>query len=131
MAMTDEEQRLLAADDLEIVRSGYWLVAIATSFGSAVAVIAVQSVYWLKHGEWPAFTVARLLSWLGFHVASVNWTGVQRILRWLLDCPVAGALLAVGSTLILLFTRHDRSPVPEALRTARRKRAQRAEGSKG
>ncbi|MDQ2763242.1 MAG: hypothetical protein M3Y22_07030 [Pseudomonadota bacterium] len=119
------EKRLLAADDRKLASTGKWLAVIFGFIGASVIIVLVQSIIWLKSGVWPSFTMREGFGWLGVPVPAVSWKGAQQIIQYAISCPVAGASFAIGIALIFVFTRNDRRPVPDELRTARQKRSQR------
>jgi hypothetical protein len=121
--LTSDEQRLLAADDRATDRVGVWLIAIIGLPAVAIAIVVVQSVIWLKTGTWPSFPIAAALKLIGLAAKPSGWIGADEIIDYLLACPVSGALTLLGIAATFAFTRNDHKDEPEALREARRKRA--------
>lgn len=121
--LTEDERRLLAADDRAVGRVGLWIAAILGFLGAALLILAWQACFWLVKGIWPPLPIRAVFVWLGVPVPETSWVGLQEIIEWCASCPVAGLLFGSAVTAVFLFTRNDGKPEPEALKNARVKRA--------
>ena len=123
LELTDEERRLLAIDDRVLSRVGCWIAAIFCFTVVALLILGWQAYTWLKTGVWPLLPVAAVPDWIGLARPEISWMGLQRILDWLLACSISGLLFFCAMAAVFIFTHGDNKPEPEALRTARMKRA--------
>jgi hypothetical protein len=73
----------------------------AVSGAAGVVFIALQCLWWFQNGYWTPKTLFDLWLWLGNSYSIHASSGSDRILLWVLDLPLGGALIA--SALILLL----------------------------
>ncbi|MFN2160510.1 MAG: hypothetical protein ACK2UN_00430, partial [Candidatus Promineifilaceae bacterium] len=62
----------------------------------ANAVILYQAYLWLKTGVWNAIPLYALLDWLSVDYAglrAIEWLGIRKILLWIVEMPLAVALV--------------------------------------
>lgn len=121
--LTPLEKQLLEAEDRSMALFGFWIAGISGLALSAVGIVLVQSFLWLRDGIWQPFSVREAISWSGTALPSTSWRGAQKVLEWLLNCPVSGVLVALALLLVFWITKDDHKETPDALRTARGKRA--------
>ena len=67
------------------------------SFLGAIAILAMQFLWWLKAGEWPSLTARELLAYNNLPAIELAWRGAQKIADWLLDLPLVLDLLGLGA----------------------------------
>ena len=71
-----------------------WCGIVAT-----IGILGYQGYYWFQHGEWLSIPLYKALHFIGadlYGVTTLEWEGVQKILYWLLERPIA-AVVAVSS----------------------------------
>lgn len=92
-----------------VLIGGPLVVAIGGAFLWATYLLLMQSLRWLKTGEW--LTVPAI-SAIGQYPVS-DWHGVDKIVWWVLDLPLALVLVVISSglfvTLIRLMEEAERS----------------------
>jgi hypothetical protein len=63
-----------------------------------------QVYLWLKYAMWAPIPISTALASMGFDyysaLSTIRWTGIQKILEWLIDLPLSGSLVMAG----LLFS---------------------------
>ena len=93
-----------------------WGFALVLLF--APCVLAIQAIFGLKSGTWPAISLADALLWVNVLLSSPNehgafsawltapksWIGVHKILDF---TPIAGAVAGFGFLLVLLSNFFD------------------------
>lgn len=121
--LSAEERELLAADDRREARFGYGAGAVVALVLAAGAIFLTQVVMSIRYGTWPQLTLADGLALVGVEAGPAP----QKLIAWILAWPVWVVLLALAVAGVLVVTRHDRQPVPDALRAARMKRARQPE----
>jgi hypothetical protein len=64
-----------------------------------MAIPAYQAFLWLQIGVWTPLPISSALQFIGWRVPTTDWVGLQKILTWVFDLPLAviPALLAFGS----------------------------------
>ncbi len=117
--LTPEEARLLEREDRADERTPVWLVFIFGPLLASLAAVLWQSFHWLRYGDWPEAS----LRVLGFEAVHTSWRGLQNLIYWAVEVHLSVWLVPISMLATFLFTRNDNKPVPEALRSARAKRA--------
>lgn len=65
------------------------------------AVLAGQVIGWLRWARWEERSAAEIFAWLGQPYPMVTWQGVQRILDFTFDAPLAIVLFFTGVAVLL------------------------------
>jgi hypothetical protein len=90
-------------EERRVLELGQVILAIAW-FGPPLWIWGWQILTWLRHGWWPRFTVADLLSKLGVPLPYTEWAGVQTVLDFLLRWPAAVGILFAGWIVGTVYT---------------------------
>ena len=77
-------------------------MAACAVFLSPLVILGWQSLNWLRFGVWEPWPVWRAIQHFGWRFPETEWAGVQRILWWLLDLPLALAIPLTGVALLWL-----------------------------
>lgn len=54
----------------------------------AFCIPAYQAFLWLQVGYWTPLPLSMVIQFLGWHLPSTDWVGVQKIITWLSDLPL-------------------------------------------
>lgn len=123
--LTAEETRLLEQDDRAVDQVPVWLVFIVGPWVASLGVLLWQSFHWLRTGAWPEASLRAL----GFEHLSTSWVGLQDLIYEAMEIHLSAWLIPISLVATFLFTRNDNEPIPEALKSARAKRANRSSGN--
>ena len=83
----------------------FLMIGLVALFLSGPAVWTYQTYSWLKHGEWPIFTLWDGLYYLGVTpYPQVEWQGVQKIIDWIMMCPLGLSLFVIGGLSLWAIT---------------------------
>lgn len=77
-------------------------LAVCSVLASPLVILGWQSLHWLRFGVWEPWPVWRAIQHVGWRFPETEWAGVQRILWWLLDLPLALAIPLMGVALLWL-----------------------------
>jgi hypothetical protein len=83
------------------------IVATLAGYGLIVGaffVLLFQGILWLRDGYWPAWQVRQVWYALELPAEPLPWLGAEKIRTWLLDLPIAGALVPIGVAAFLAGT---------------------------
>ena len=105
-----------ASDVVGILRrAGAWLLAFfamtpamfaVLRFFGGLALLAWQSYQYLRFGNWPAWTLAHVLYFLGvkYEYPVTGWVGVDQIVRSVLNwCALSGLLVIVPVAVLVVL----------------------------
>lgn len=106
--MTEDRKALRAS--LSLILGGLLPLVVqcllAAAFLAPAAVLGYQSVYWLRHGQWPGLTLWDGLAFIGIDVLLPlppdAWEGVVKIALYMLGMPLS-LWLFIGFMLPLWF----------------------------
>lgn len=73
-----------------------WIAALL----SPILIIGWQTLHWLQHGVWERWSVLRAMDYASIPVPHASWVGVQKIIYWYVELPLA---LALPCTAMLLL----------------------------
>ena len=83
--------------------SDWGMAIIGLGLFSTVCILVYQFYHWLKSGEWLSIPLYKALQYLGIsfdRLLDLEWQGMQKILFWVLELPIAGVIgissLAIG-----------------------------------
>ena len=83
--------------------SDWGMAIIGLGLFSTVCIFIYQFYHWLKTGEWLTIPLYKALQYLGIsfdRLLDLEWQGMQKILFWVLELPIAGVIgvssLAIG-----------------------------------
>jgi hypothetical protein len=68
---------------------------------AGLLVVAGQTVYWLRTGEWQPVTGMLLLLWNEIGPPTFSWVGFQKVVYWILEQPFS--LVLVGFGVLVMF----------------------------
>jgi len=80
-------------------RVAFWTIIFWIGVGlflSGIGTFAYQCLTWLRFGYWPQFEFSLALDQIGLGDLSTDWVGVNRIIRGIMEQPMAVGLLAFG-----------------------------------
>ena len=85
---------------------GYTLLIVTICGGVlillGVSILVYQCFIWLKKEDVPSYDVDAVWTYFRWHRPLVNWAGLQRIIGWLLSCPLSLTALLVGGIVVRL-----------------------------
>lgn len=87
------------------VRMAFDWLLLAITFPAPALVLAWQSFEWLQTSAWPPMPVERLVLLLGLDpstLAHTPWTGLSRVVEWVLAAPLTVVLFCTGLGLHVL-----------------------------
>jgi len=83
--------------------SDWGMAIIGLGLFSTVCILGYQFFHWLKSGEWISLPLYKALQYLGISfdgLLDLQWQGMQKLLFWVLELPIAGVIgissLAIG-----------------------------------
>lgn len=120
--LSRRQRWLIRRDDFLIAHFGLFLAVVFGLIAVSLVTAGWQSLRWLQTGVWPKLAWSDGLALIGIHHPRVAWIGVNRILAWVLDLPLAPFPTAAALLMMWLVLRGDKTP---ALRDARRLLGQR------
>lgn len=123
--LSDHEKALLLADRRKTERVGLWMVAFIIPCFIAVGIVCWHGLVWLRTGEWPSLSLGDALEIFGVRISPTFLIGLDKIVDWVVRCPLAGVLPTISIGLLYIFNYYDRQPDSDALKTARMKDARR------
>src|SRR5262245_32971558 len=81
----------------------YVLVLLGWVFSAlATCALSYQVMFWLKYGDWLPLDLLRFWDRIGGWAAYSSWIGINRIILWCLEMPLAISLILLGLSCILL-----------------------------
>jgi hypothetical protein len=72
--------------------------ALVTAGG--LAVVAWQTVEWLRSGYWPGVPALEAWNWTGLPIPQLYWLGVEPMIEWILRQPLSLVMLVCGWMLL-------------------------------
>jgi hypothetical protein len=81
---------------------------------AAVAIVGLQTYHWLETGEWYPVPLSLGLDFVGLRVPTTDWIGLQIIVDWVLDLPLALVIWlsgVVGVPTLDAWVHHRRSHI--------------------
>ena len=77
------------------------------------AILALQGLWWLKHGVWTPLPINRFLDVQPETINSIEWRGVGLIAVWTLEQPISAAVMILGGVVTVVgFQRWKRMMWP-------------------
>jgi hypothetical protein len=99
--LSRRQRWLVRRDDFLSRHFGMILAVVISLIAVSLVTAGWQCVRWLQTGEWPKLTWLNGLDWIGLHHPRVTWVGLDHILTWVLDLPLA--LLPILIACLLLW----------------------------
>lgn len=81
----------MAKTRIEKLGNGLFGYGLLGTFG----ILGYQAYTWLQTATWPALPVSLIWGWYGHPLPTYEWAGVQKIVDWLLQCPISALCLGV------------------------------------
>lgn len=95
-----------AARDYESTIIGVSAILFGAGFLGAILALGYQIYQWLKTGVWIELPFYVMFDWLEIDlsvIGNMEWQGVKKILKWLLELPLSLMSFVIGSSLAYLF----------------------------
>jgi hypothetical protein len=84
-------------------------ISVFVSIFGSLAILFGQILFWLRYGEWFPLTPLDALIWLNLPVPHSSWGGIEKMIVWVLEWPLALFVFLLGVLICYLCYRMSRS----------------------